>query len=197
MPSAARALYCINCSPSPPPRTPPPRPLSHAAHMVGQPMSWKRGLKAPAGPPTIGLLEARRGKSSLPFLLANPSPPPLALRRRRETLWRSLFPPLQVAAGALRLGRRGVERRPFTQAPRDAFQPRRAGDVEDLPDARSGLIAGKSRVLHFCPARCQIQHVQNHTPWHQFGTKTTATSGAFYPLNVSCFQRSLVLKPFW
>lgn len=77
MPSAARAFYCINCSLLPSPRMPPPRPFSHAAHMVGQPMSWKQGLKAPAAPLTIGLLEVRRGKSSLSFLLANLSPLPL------------------------------------------------------------------------------------------------------------------------
>lgn len=62
-PSAARTFYCINCS---------PRPLSRPPLTVGQPMSWNRGLKAPAGQATIGLLE-RKGKCSfsLTFFIAN------------------------------------------------------------------------------------------------------------------------------
>lgn len=68
-PCTARAFYCSN-----PPPLPLPRPLSHQPHVAGQPISWSRGLKAPAGRATIGLLQPWKGKCSLlslTFFLSN------------------------------------------------------------------------------------------------------------------------------
>lgn len=107
-PSTAKALYCINRSPHPP-----------GGHVVGRPMSCNWGLKAPAGPPTIGPLEAGRGKSFLPpsptslyslaklpsFFSPKPSLTPLL---RRDTLRRSSFWPLQIATRSQSLCTRPV-----------------------------------------------------------------------------------------
>lgn len=188
MPSAARALYCINCSLPPPPRTPPPRPLSHAAHIVGQPMSWKRGLKAPAAPPTIGLLEARRGKSSLPFLLANPTPLPLpsfAVGRhygghysRPSKLPRELSDSdAGVSRGARSHKPRGTPSSPAEPQMWRIYQMRGPG-------------LSRYQVSRFCiSARHAIRTSTYKTTRGcyevapGFGTKTTATSDAFYPKN--------------
>lgn len=75
---------------------PPPsllHPLSHPPHMVGQPMSWSRGLKAPTGRATIGLLQPREGKCSL-----SPSSPSLSFTVGRHC--GSHYSALRVAADA-------------------------------------------------------------------------------------------------
>lgn len=184
----ARALYCINCSPIPPPHTPPPRPLSHAAHMVGQPMSWKRGLKAPAGPSTIGLLEVRRGKSSLPFLLANLTPLPLpsfAIGRHygghyscpSKLPWELSDSDARVSRGARSHKPRGTPSSPAEPEMWRTYQMRGPG-------------LSRASLMFCISARHVIRSSTYKTTrgWYEvapgFGTKTTATSGAFYPLNV-------------
>lgn len=204
MPSAAWALYCINCSPTPlPPRTPPPRPLSHAAHMAGQPMSCKRGLKAPAGPPTMGLLEARRGKSSLPFLLANPSPLPLpsfAVGRHYGGHYsRPSKLPRELCDSDAGLSRGP----PRSHKPRGTPSSPAEPEMWRIYQMRGlGLVAGKVSCFAFPPGTLSDPartkpHAAGMRQHRGLERKPQQQVLLFSPLDVSCFQRSFILKPFY